>query len=63
MKLVVRLTLITLGMVILLSLYFEYCVSRPLNVYLQYAATAVVILISVYYLVYLIRQIVKLFNP
>ena len=63
MKVFIRLTLLTLAMVIVLSLYFEYCVSRPMNLYVQYAATAVVIILSGYFLVYFVRQILKLLNP
>ena len=59
----VRLTLLSLAMVILLSLYFEYCVNRPLNIYIQYAATAVILIISGFFLVYLVKQIIQLLNP
>lgn len=59
----VRLTLLSLAMIIVIGLYFEYCVNRPLNVYLQYAATAVVIIVTAYFLVYLVKQIIKLLNP
>lgn len=59
----VRLTLLTIAMVIILGLYFEYCINRPLNVYLQYAATAGAIILTGFFLVYLIKQIIKLLNP
>lgn len=59
----IRLTLLTLGMIVLLGLYFEYCVNRPLNVYLQYAISAVVIILTVGFLVYLVKQLIKFLNP
>lgn len=59
----VRLVLVILAMVIVLGLYFEYCVNRPLNSYIQYAATAGVVILTGYFIVYLIRQIIKLLNP
>lgn len=63
MKRFVRLTILSLAMVIVLSIYFEYCVNRPLNVYLQYAATAGIIILSGFFLVYVVKQIIKLLNP
>lgn len=63
MKHFVKLTLLSLAMVIILGLYFEYCVSRPLNIYVQYAATAGIVILTGYFIVYLIRQIIKLLNP
>lgn len=63
MKSFVRLTLLSLAMVILLTSYFEFCVNRPLNIYLQYATTAVIIIVTGFYLVYLVKQLIKLLNP
>jgi hypothetical protein len=63
MKTFVKLTLISVAMVIVTTLYFEYCVNRPLNIYLQYAATAAMILTAAAYLLYMVKQILKLLNP
>lgn len=59
----IRLTLLTIGMIVVLGLYFEYCVNRPLNIYLQYSISAVVIVVTVWFLVYLVKQIIKFLNP
>ncbi|MDI9341612.1 MAG: hypothetical protein QM534_13660 [Sediminibacterium sp.] len=59
----IRLTLLTIGMIVVLGLYFEYCVNRPLNIYLQYGISAVVIVVTVWFLVYLVKQIIKFLNP
>lgn len=63
MKLFARLTLLTLGMVILLGLYFEFIVNRPMNLYLQYAASAVMIIVTGIFLYYLVKQLIRLLNP
>jgi len=63
MKIFIRLTLLSLAMVVIISLYFEYFVNRPLNVYLQYAASAIVIILTGFFLVYFVKQILKLLNP
>lgn len=59
----IRLTLLTIGMIVVLGLYFEYCVNRPLNIYLQYSISAVVIVVTVWFLVYLVKRIIKFLNP
>lgn len=63
MKEFAKLTFFTLGIVIIISAYFEYCVNRPLNIYIQYAATGVIIIIAAFYMVYLVKKIIKLLNP
>lgn len=63
MKTFVKLTLLTLLMIAIIGLYFEYCVNRPLNIYIQYAATAAIIIITVIFLVYLVKQLIKILNP
>lgn len=50
-------------MIALLGLYFEFCVNRPLNIYIQYAASAVVIVLTVAFVVYFVKQIIKILNP
>lgn len=63
MKTFIKLTLLTLVMIAVIGLYFEYCVNRPLNIYIQYAATAVILIITVAFLVYLVKQLIKILNP
>jgi len=63
MKVFIKLTVLTILVVVICSLYFEYCVNRPLNVYLQYAITTVMIIGVVLYLVYFVKQILKILNP
>lgn len=63
MKTFVKLTLLTLLMIAIIGLYFEYCVNRPLNIYIQYAVTAAIIIITVIFLVYLVKQLIKILNP
>ncbi len=59
----VKLTLLSIAMIALLGLYFEFCVNRPLNIYIQYAASAVVIILTVAFVVYFVKQIIKILNP
>jgi hypothetical protein len=58
-----RLTIITVAFVAFLGAYFEYFVNRPMNLYVQYAGTALVIVLSAWYLYYLVKQLMKLLNP
>lgn len=63
MKVFIKLTVLTLVVVVLCSLYFEYCINRPLNVYLQYAITAIMIIGVAAYLIYMVKQLLKILNP
>lgn len=63
MKVFAKLTLLTLLVIALLGVYFEFCVNRPMNLYLQYAISAIVIIGTVFYVVYLVKQIIKILNP
>ena len=63
MNVFIKLTLLTLLVIALLGIYFEFCINRPLNLYLQYTISAIVIIGTGFYLVYLVRQIIKLLNP
>jgi hypothetical protein len=63
MKVFIKLTTITIAMIVICSLYFEYFVNRPLNIYIQYIATALIIILIVAFLVYLVQQILKILNP
>lgn len=63
MNTAVKLIVMFLGMILLLSLYFEFFVNRPMNVYLQYAAAAIMTLVTLFFLVYLVRQLIKILNP
>lgn len=63
MKVFVKLTVLTIAVVLVCSLYFEYCINRPLNIYLQYAVSTLVIIGVAVYLVYLVKQLLKILNP
>lgn len=63
MKTFIKLTLLTLLMIGVISLYFEYFVNRPMNIYIQYAATAVIIIVAVMFIVYLVKELIKILNP
>ena len=63
MKVFIKLTVLTILVIVLCSVYFEYCINRPLNVYLQYAITTVVIIGVVIYLAYMVKQLLKILNP
>jgi hypothetical protein len=63
MKVFIKLTVLTLVVVVLCSLYFEYCINRPLNVYLQYTITAIMIIGVAAYLIYMVKQLLKILNP
>jgi hypothetical protein len=62
MKDFIKLSLLTILMIAIISLFFEYCINRPLNVYLQYALSAVMLIVTVAFLVYLVKQIIKILN-
>lgn len=62
MKDFIKLSLLTILMIAVISLFFEYCINRPLNVYLQYALSAVMLIVTVAFLVYLVKQIIKHLN-
>jgi hypothetical protein len=59
----IKLLLLSILVIALLGLYFEFCVNRPMNMYLQYGISAVVIIGTVAYIVYLVKQIIKILNP
>ena len=63
MKVFIKLTLLTILVVIICSLCFEYVINRPMNVYVQYAITAAMIIGVTIYLVYLVKQLLKILNP
>lgn len=62
MKDFIKLSLLTILMIAVISLFFEYCINRPLNVYLQYTLSAVMLIVTVAFLVYLVKQIIKHLN-
>lgn len=63
MKVFIKLTLLTILLVVICSLCFEYIINRPMNVYVQYAVTAAMIIGVAIYLVYLVKQLLKILNP
>lgn len=63
MKVFIKLTLLTIFVVVICSLCFEYIINRPMNVYIQYAVTTVMIIGVTIYLVYLVKQLLKILNP
>jgi hypothetical protein len=63
MKVFIRLTILTIFVVAVCSLYFEYCINRPMNVYIQYVLSTLVLIGVVVYLVYFVKQILKVLNP
>lgn len=63
MNIFIKLTLLSLAVIALLGVYFEFCINRPINTYLQYGISAFVIIGTVFYLVYLVKQIIKILNP
>lgn len=63
MKVFIKLTLLTIFVVVICSLCFEYIINRPMNVYIQYAVTTVMIIGVTIYLVYLVKQLLKVLNP
>jgi len=63
MKIFIKLTVLTIAVVVLCSLYFEYVVNRPFNAYLQYAIGTLVLIGVVAYLVYVVKQLLKILNP
>lgn len=63
MKIFIKLILLSLLVIALLGLYFEFCINRPINMYLQYAITAVVIIGTVAFVVFLVKQLIKILNP
>ncbi len=62
MKTFIKLTLLTAFIIALCSLFFEYCINRPVSVYIQYPLIVVMFIIIVVYLVYLTKQISNLLN-
>lgn len=63
MKTFIKLSLLTILMIALISVFFEYCINRPVNVYLQYALSAIMLIVTVFFLVYLVKEIIKILNP
>ena len=54
MKTAIKLVVLTILVITILSVYFEYVINRPLNFYLQTALSILVIIGTLFYLVYLI---------
>lgn len=63
MKTFIKLSILTIIMIALISVFFEYCINRPLNIYIQYALSGVMLIVTVVFLVYLIKEIIKILNP
>jgi hypothetical protein len=63
MKIAIKLIVLTILVITILSVYFEYIINRPLNFYLQTALSIIVIIGTIFYLVYLIKSLIKILNP
>ena len=63
MKVFIKLFTLTIIAIVALSVYFEFCVNRPLNLYLQYFISTIVVILVVMYLVYMVKQLIKILNP
>ncbi len=63
MKIAIKLIVLTILVITVLSVYFEYVVNRPLNFYLQTALSILVIIGTLFYIVYLIKNLIKILNP
>lgn len=63
MKVFIKLFTLTIIVIVALSVYFEFCVNRPLNSYIQYMISTIMIILIVLYLVYMVKQIIKILNP
>lgn len=63
MKIAIKLIVLTILVITILSVYFEYVINRPLNFYLQTALSILVIIGTLFYLVYLIKCLIKILNP
>ncbi|MCA0431540.1 MAG: hypothetical protein LCH32_13670 [Bacteroidetes bacterium] len=63
MKTAIKLVVLTILVITILSVYFEYVINRPLNFYLQTALSILVIIGTLFYLVYLIKCLIKILNP
>jgi hypothetical protein len=63
MKDFTKLTFLSILMIIIIGLYFEFFVNRPLNLYIQYLATGVIIVLTIAFVVYFVKQIMKILNP
>jgi hypothetical protein len=63
MKDFIKLSSFALLLILVLTLYFEYIVNRPVNIYIQYIGSGLALIYTVFSLVYIIKQIIKLLNP
>ncbi|MCD6018440.1 MAG: hypothetical protein K0S53_1561 [Bacteroidetes bacterium] len=62
MKTIIKLIVLTAVVIALCSLFFEYCINRPVSVYIQYPLLIAMIIIVLLYLAYLIKQISNFLN-
>lgn len=62
MKTFIKLTLLTSLMIFLVSMFFEYVINRPFNVYLQYILSTVMLIAVVMYVVYFVKELIKVLN-
>lgn len=62
MKTFIKLTLLTALMIFIVSMFFEYVINRPFNVYMQYVLSTVMLIAVVIYVVYLVKELIKVLN-
>lgn len=60
MKTFIKLFTLTVLIIVLNSLFFEYCINRPCNTYIQYIGSTVMLIITVAFLVYLVKELLKI---
>lgn len=60
MKTFAKLASLTIFMIAIISLFFEFCINRPMNAYIQYALSAVMLIATVGFIVYLVKEILKI---
>lgn len=62
MRTFIKLTLSAALMIFVVSMFFEYVINRPFNTYLQYALSAIMFIVVVIYVVYFVKELIKVLN-
>jgi ABC-type transport system involved in cytochrome c biogenesis permease subunit len=60
MKIFAKWLLLTLLVIVMVGLYFEYCVSRECSMYITVPAGIIAVLVFVAYMVYAVKLLIKL---
>lgn len=63
MKVATKLIILTILVITILGLYFEYVINRPVNFYVQTGISIIVVIGVIFFLVYLIKNLLKILNP